>query len=55
MGFRLARGARNVIAAGLAEDVVYAARPDVLEVVGEVHWDGKVGRLRARGGVGVGK
>lgn len=43
VGFRMARGARNVIAAGLPEDVAFAARPDVFDVVGEV-----TGTARAR-------
>lgn len=35
-GFRLARGAQNIVKAGLAPDVAFAARPDVFDVVGEV-------------------
>jgi 2-phosphosulfolactate phosphatase len=34
---RTARGGRNVIAAGLEADVDFAARLDVLDLVGEVH------------------
>jgi 2-phosphosulfolactate phosphatase len=45
VGFRMARGARNVISAGLAEDVAFAARPDVFEVVGEVTTAGGVARV----------
>lgn len=34
--FRLAKGAVNIVNAGLASDVQFAARPDVFDVVGEV-------------------
>lgn len=46
-GFRLARGASNVIGAGLAPDVAFAARPDVLTTVGQVTFDGKRATLKA--------
>jgi 2-phosphosulfolactate phosphatase len=35
-GFRLSQGAINLIHAGLAADVAYAARPDIFEFVGQV-------------------
>lgn len=47
-GFRLARGAAQVIRTGLAADVAFAARPDVFEAVGELSGT----TLRARRGPG---
>jgi len=44
-GFRLGQGAKNLIAAGLSEDVQLAARPDTLAVVPQVSPTGVVTAL----------